>query len=172
MPKSTSTAFSRPGRLSLVVAAIGMVLATRAASAGTSAVVSLSGVVPARVAVRTARTLEASALPLAAPADTRAQVVRVADVSIGTSAAAGLTITAQGGELRAASGASIPLQVRLQDASEAAPTPAAFALPADEVSADAGEGEIARDLYVHYLAMADAPAGRYSGTVRLTIEDN
>lgn len=155
----------------LVVGA--MAALTPSAFAGTTGSVILGGTVSSTLAISSAPTATASALPLDGAAAGSAQIVKVSALSIGTNNEQGLTLTATSGNLvsTGGGGTAIPFQVTSVAAAATAPTTFAVASGTDYTASSSAAGAFDRDLYIKYTPAALQDPDTYGATINLSVAD-
>jgi hypothetical protein len=136
--------------------------------AATTATVPLAGTVTSTLQVTSETTTSAGSLDLM----NGQQIVKVADISMGTNNEQGLTLTVTSGSLTKTGGSSIPYQVAsLADGDNSVPE---FAITSGEdyTVGTTASGSSDVDLYIKYAPAAAQDPGAYSGQITLTVSDN
>jgi hypothetical protein len=151
--------------------AVAMLLALApAATASTTASVSLGGTVTSSLQITSSATGTASALDLSG----NQKIVKVSALSISTNNEQGVTLTASSGSLTKSGGTDITYQVTSVAASASAPDASAFTTDSgDDYSVGNGaSGSFNQDLYIMYTPLALQDPGHYTGTINLSVADN
>lgn len=122
--------------------------------------------------LNTVPTLQASSL-LLNTADTR--ILKVADLSISSSAGPGFSLSITSGALAKGDGQTpIPFQVVTVADQAPAPTAADFTSPSGAVYvfSTTSPGSVVRALYIRYQAAALQDPGNYNASIEVTVVDN
>lgn len=138
-------------------------------------VLASSTVALATPSVTATATSGATVLVLDGEGSATTHVVKIADVSLWTDAAAGLTVSISSGSLTKADGRTpIPFQVLLVDDGAAAPAAAAFTTPSGTTYtwSSTSAGSFERDLYIKYTPASLQDPGAYTASVDLSVVDN
>jgi hypothetical protein len=101
-------------------------------------------------------------------------IVKVADLSVSTDAASGLTVSITSGSLTKPGGTPVAFQVALADDNAAAPSAAAFTTSsgASLLLVTGAASTIARDLYIKYTPAPLQDPGAYAATIEIDVIDN
>lgn len=102
-------------------------------------------------------------------------VVKIADATLSTDGAAGLTVRITAGLLTNPGGhTAVPFQVLLVNHGASAPAESAFTTPAAMtlVWSTAAAGTVDKDLYIKYRPAPLQDPGAYTGTIDLDVSDN
>ncbi|MBX5483099.1 MAG: hypothetical protein IRZ16_14840 [Myxococcaceae bacterium] len=143
-------------------------------SAAVAATVNLSGTVASTANVTAVATSSAGALDMGGEGvDIGQQIVKVADVTMSTNNATGLTLTVTSGDLSNGTD-SVAYQVTTVADEAAAPVGADFTVPSgtDYTYSNSTSGSEDRDLYIAYTPPILLDPGTYTGTITLTVADN
>jgi hypothetical protein len=115
------------------------------------------------------------ALDLDGKGSSTSHIVKIADVTLSTDAAGGVTISLASGHLSKADGrTAISFQVLLVPNDAAAPSAAAFTTPSGTTYqwSSTGAGTFVKDLYIRYQPAALQDPGDYTASVDIDVVDN
>lgn len=149
--------------------AIGSLVISSAALAGTTATVELGGEVTTTLGLVSNTTVAADELDLM----NGRQIVKVADLTVMTNNEQGLTLTATSGSLIKSGGTAIPYQVT-SAGDEQVPDASGFAVASGSLYSvsTSGAGVAEKDLFIMYTPATFQDPGYYGGTIDLSVSDN
>jgi hypothetical protein len=154
-----------------VLAAVGI---SSIAVAATTGSVSLSGVVASSRYVSVAQEAGATTLNLGGQGTNLSeQIVKVAEITLGTNNAEGLTLTASSGNLSQGSH-NVAFKVITVADGAAAPLTAAFTVDSGDTYSYSNnvQGDEVRDMYISYDPPAMLDPGTYTATISLSVSDD
>jgi len=160
-------------RRALVLSSLVLGATTLFSSKAMADTVNLNGTVASTLALTTAPTAAATALPLSGSTQ---RIVQVADLGISTNNEQGYTVTATSGSLAKTGGTSIAYQVTTT-ADTVAAVAVDFAIASGtnytfgSTAANAPSSN-GRDLYIMYTPAALQDPGAYAGIITVTVADN
>jgi len=116
----------------------------------------------------------ASSLALDGTGSTSLHIVKVADLSLSTSAPTGLTVWITSGSLTKDGGTSVAFQVALVDHNAAPPSASTFttASGVPYLFATAAATAVAKDLYIKYMPGSLQDPGAYVASIDIDVVDN
>jgi hypothetical protein len=132
------------------------------------------GVAAAASAVTVQATAAAATLEVDGEGSASTHVVKVADVSLSSDGASGLTVYVTGASLTSTGGHPIAFQLLLVADGATSPSPSDFTTPAGTtyVFSTSAPGTASRDLYIKYTPAALQDPGAYTATIDLSVVDN
>jgi hypothetical protein len=100
--------------------------------------------------------------------------VKVADLSLSTSASSGLSVSITSGSLTKPGGSPVAFRVAVVDHNAAPPTASAFTTPsgAPYLFATSAVTNVMKDLYIKYTPAALQDAGAYTASIDIDVSDN
>lgn len=143
------------------------------AFAATTGSVTLGGTVTSTLAISSAPTAAASALPLDGTAAGAPQIVKVSALTIGTNNEQGLTLTATSGNLASTGGGGTPIAFQVTSVAAAATAPTTFSVASgtDYQASSSAAGAFDQDLYIKYTPAALQDPDTYGALINLTVAD-
>jgi hypothetical protein len=120
-------------------------------------------------------TAGATGLELDGRGSASTHIVKIAEISLTTSAAGGFTVTVTAGSLIKVDGSTpVSLRVVLVDRDAPSPSAAAFTIPSGTpyVFSTTAAGTVEKDAYIKYTPAALQDPGAYAAVVEIDIVDN
>jgi hypothetical protein len=117
----------------------------------------------------------ATSLELDGRGSASTHIVKIAELSLTTDAAVGLTVTITSGSLAKADGSTpVSFRIVLADRDAPAPSSAAFTTPSGTpyVLSTSAAGSVAKDVYIKYTPAALQDPGSYAASVAIDVVDN